>query len=168
MGLIHYEQLEDGFDASANLWNERFGILFNEINGNLDTANIKNGAITSAKLAPSSVTSDKLSVDTYIDDNGWTVTDYGSKKSYRYQNPGNIVIGGNAGKEVFAIPAPQGISSLDSVFFSWSVQQVSQEVIYTAFIDASRRDKVIVRAYNTQGVAINGHPYIFDFVVEDK
>ncbi len=72
MGLIHYEQLEDGFDASANLWNERFGILFKEINGNLDAQNIKNEAITTAKIAPGAVTNDKLSImSDYDNDGNW-------------------------------------------------------------------------------------------------
>lgn len=80
MGLINYEQLEDGFDASANLWNERFGILFNEINGNLDSANLKNGAVTNPKIAPGAVTSDKLGFEQYVDDNGWLITDLGLVK----------------------------------------------------------------------------------------
>lgn len=80
MSLINYEQLEDGFDASANLWNERFGILFNEINGNLDSANLKNGAVTEAKIADGAVTSSKLGFEKYIDDNGWLITDLGLVK----------------------------------------------------------------------------------------
>jgi hypothetical protein len=62
VGLINYEQLEDGFDASANLWNERFGKIYGEFNGNIDSANLKNGAVTSSKLAPGSVTNDKLAI----------------------------------------------------------------------------------------------------------
>ena len=80
MGLINYEQLEDGFDASANLWNERFGVIFKEINGNLDSANLKNGAVTTAKIATGAVTSDKLGFQQYLDDNGWLVTDLGLVK----------------------------------------------------------------------------------------
>ena len=82
MGLINYEQLEDGFDASANLWNERFGILFGEINGNLDAANLKNGAVTTPKIATGAVTSDKIAISIYIDNNGWTVQDLGTIKKY--------------------------------------------------------------------------------------
>lgn len=82
MGLINYEQLEDGFDASANLWNERFGILFNEINGNLDAANFKNNAVTTPKIAPGAVTSDKLDLDYDIDDNGWAYYSLGNFKYY--------------------------------------------------------------------------------------
>jgi len=80
MGLIQYEQMEDDVDATANLWNERFGVLFNEINGNLDAANLKNFAITTPKIAPGAVTSDKLGFEQYIDDNGWLVTDLGLVK----------------------------------------------------------------------------------------
>lgn len=90
MGLINYEQLEDGFDASANLWNERFGILFNEINGNLDAANLKNGAVTTPKLANGSVTSEKLGLVKYIDNNGWTITDLGLVKLATKRKPFTI------------------------------------------------------------------------------
>lgn len=80
MGLINYEQIEDGFDASANLWNERYGIIFDEINGNLDSANLKNGAVTEAKIADGAVTSAKLGFEQYVDDNGWLITDLGLVK----------------------------------------------------------------------------------------
>lgn len=70
MGLINYEQLEDGDTASANLWNQRFGVLFNEINGNLDTANLKNLSITESKIAPGAVTNDKLSINSAYDNDG--------------------------------------------------------------------------------------------------
>ncbi len=72
MGLINYEQLEDGFDASANLWNERFGILFKEINGKLDAENLKNEAVTTAKIAAGAVTNEKLSIlSDYDNDGNW-------------------------------------------------------------------------------------------------
>ena len=67
MALISYEQLEDGFDASANLWNERFGKIYGEFNGNIDSANLKNGAVTREKIATGAVTSDKIATNRYID-----------------------------------------------------------------------------------------------------
>lgn len=85
MGLISYQQLEDGVTASANLWNERFGVITNEINGNLDGANLKNSSITTAKIADRSVTADKIKTELYVDDNGWTVHDLGTHKIYTRQ-----------------------------------------------------------------------------------
>ena len=60
MGLLSYEQIEDGFSATANLWNSRFAPLYDEINGNLDTQNLKNEAVTEPKLGPLAVTAPKI------------------------------------------------------------------------------------------------------------
>lgn len=80
MGLIQYDQVEDQTDATANSLNERFTRIYNEFNGNIDSANIRNAAITTAKIAPLAVTSDKLGFDKIIDDNGWLITDLGLVK----------------------------------------------------------------------------------------
>lgn len=85
MALISYEQLEDNWDASANLWNERFGKIYGEFNGNIDSINIRNGAITREKIADGSVNKDKLELNTYIDANGWSVQDLGGVKTYSRQ-----------------------------------------------------------------------------------
>lgn len=82
MGLITYEQIEDGYDASANVFNRRFGKIHDLLNGNIDQANIKNNSITRDKIAAGAVTSDKMEMTVYIDDNGWTVTDFGNVKQY--------------------------------------------------------------------------------------
>ena len=58
--LLQYEQIEDGFSASANLWNERFAPLYDAINGNLDSQNLKNNAVTEPKIATGAVTASKL------------------------------------------------------------------------------------------------------------
>lgn len=60
MSLISYTQLEDNTPASANSINNRFAPLYDEVNGNLDSQNLKNEAVTEPKLAPLSVTSSKL------------------------------------------------------------------------------------------------------------
>ena len=82
MGLITLTNIEDGQDAVANALNERFGKVVDEINGNIDSQNLKNNAVTREKIAPQSITSDKLFVDRYVDENGWTVSDYGGYKRY--------------------------------------------------------------------------------------
>ena len=116
MGLIHYEQMEDDVDATANLWNERFGVLFNEINGNLDAANIKNGAITSAKIATAAITSDKLFVEREYDNEGWLVTDYGAYKRYTRTGVFNQTAAANAFGYLYTnIAFPAGTSEADIV-----------------------------------------------------
>ena len=82
MSLIDYTQLQDGQDASSNGLNERFGKIIDTVNGNIDTENIKNGAVTREKIADGSINKNKLSINLYIDDNGWTVTDMGGIKTY--------------------------------------------------------------------------------------
>lgn len=51
MGLISYTNIENDASATANVWNERFGKIYGEFNGNIDAANLKDGAVTIAKLA---------------------------------------------------------------------------------------------------------------------
>lgn len=167
MGLITIDRINDGNPANANDINERFGKVTDVLNGNIESTNLKNYAVTREKIAPASVTSDKLSIQRYIDDNNWTVLDYGSTRSYRYQKTGTVSIGGMAGKEHFDIPLPVGVASLDDVFLSWSSQQQSQEIIYTVFPNPNRA-RIYVRAWNTINVPINGHKYTIDFVIEEK
>lgn len=51
MGLITYQNIENNTPATANTLNERFGQIVNTINGEIDSANIKDGAITLAKIS---------------------------------------------------------------------------------------------------------------------
>lgn len=60
MGLITYEQIEDGFSATANLWNSRFSKIYDLVNGNLDAQNLKNSAVTEPKIASEAVTASKI------------------------------------------------------------------------------------------------------------
>lgn len=95
MPLLSYDPMEDGESASANLWNVRLSAIHDLLNGNLDSANLANGAVTTPKLANGSVTSEKMDLNQYIDDNGWTVNDYGSHKQYskRVEFTGGSVFG---------------------------------------------------------------------------
>ena len=65
MGLISYSQLQDGTEAVANDLNNRFGTIYNEFNGNIDAANLKNSAVTREKIADTSITKDKLALRQY-------------------------------------------------------------------------------------------------------
>ena len=50
MGLITYENLEDGQKVTANVFNERFAQIVSQLNGNIDENNIKDDGITKEKL----------------------------------------------------------------------------------------------------------------------
>lgn len=95
MPLLSYDPMEDGESASANLWNVRLSAIHDLLNGNLDAANLANGAVTTPKLADGAVTSAKIAITQYIDDNGWTVNDYGTNKQYskRIEFSGGSVFG---------------------------------------------------------------------------
>ena len=80
MGLLSYDPMEDGENASANLWNVRLSAIHDLLNGNIDAANLANNAVTTAKIADGAVTSEKLGFVTYEDANGWTITDIGLVK----------------------------------------------------------------------------------------
>lgn len=165
MGLIHYEQLEDDWDASANLWNERFGILFNEINGNIDTVNIKNGAITSAKIAPGAVTSDKMFVEKYIDDRGWTVEDYGSTKDYYTRKTGTITVNPQQWTRINQ-EFPIGISSVNEAIISMATHSDWTELLFT-IVPAAGNDKIYINVFNTHpNQKATNIPYKIDFNVK--
>lgn len=80
MGLINYTQLEDGFTASANLWNERFGQIIDVLNGGVDAENLSLLSVGTEHLQTGSVTSEKLGFTQTTDDNGWLITDLGLVK----------------------------------------------------------------------------------------
>lgn len=50
MGLITYENLEDGQKVTANVFNERFAQIVAQLNGNLDESNFANQGISKEKL----------------------------------------------------------------------------------------------------------------------
>lgn len=80
MPLLTYEEIADDADATANVWNVRYGRIHDLLNGRLDQANLANGAVTTAKLANGAVTSAKLGLSQIIDENGWSITDLGLVK----------------------------------------------------------------------------------------
>lgn len=51
MGLINYTNIENNVPATANMFNERFGQIVDELNGNLEGVNMKDGSIPLSKLA---------------------------------------------------------------------------------------------------------------------
>lgn len=51
MGLITYDNLEDGTPVTAGIFNERFAQIVAELNGNLAAVNMLDGGITKEKLA---------------------------------------------------------------------------------------------------------------------
>lgn len=51
MGLITYENLEDGQKVTANVFNERFAQIVAQLNGGLSAVNMEDAGITKAKLA---------------------------------------------------------------------------------------------------------------------
>ena len=50
MGLITYENLEDGQKVTANVFNERFAQIVAQLNGNIDENNLKDAGISKQKL----------------------------------------------------------------------------------------------------------------------
>ena len=116
--LVNIEPIQTGESATPNLWNQRFAAITSVINGNIDSDNLKNNAVTREKIAPQSITSDKLFVNRYIDDNEWTIVDYGTTKTYSYvYTITNIDIVYDARKDNMApIKPPVGRTRDDLVF----------------------------------------------------
>lgn len=50
MGLITYENLEDGQKVTANIFNERFAQIVAQLNGNIDESNLLDNGISKQKL----------------------------------------------------------------------------------------------------------------------
>lgn len=50
MGLITYENLEDGQKVTANIFNERFSQIVSQLNGNISSDNILNDSISKEKI----------------------------------------------------------------------------------------------------------------------
>lgn len=55
MGLVSYTNLEDGNAAGANDINQRFGDVLAQVNGNLDSTNIRNGTLTRELFAQDAI-----------------------------------------------------------------------------------------------------------------
>ncbi len=50
MGLITYENLEDGTPVTANIFNERFAQIIAQLNGNINDENLQDDGISKEKL----------------------------------------------------------------------------------------------------------------------
>lgn len=59
MALISFTDIQNNTTADANDVNDIFDIIFNEFNGNIEAANIKDSTITAAKLANDAITMTK-------------------------------------------------------------------------------------------------------------
>lgn len=94
MSTITYQNIENDSPASANVLNERFGQIVNEINGNLDSSNIKDGAITLAKV--SSEIYEKMYpigsvyINASVDTNPGTLLGFGTWEAY---GKGRVLVG---------------------------------------------------------------------------
>lgn len=79
MGLINITAIADGMTADDELWNSRFAIIVNEINGHIGTTNLEDGAVTTSKLGAQAVTAAKIETQqTWITPtllNGWVQYD---------------------------------------------------------------------------------------------
>lgn len=82
MSLINLTSIQNGDSANDTLFNSRYSLVVNEINGNLDADNLKDSAVTTPKLANTSVTPVKMNLSKTVDANGWTIYDYGTWKEY--------------------------------------------------------------------------------------
>lgn len=51
MSIVNISPIENGENASPNLWNNRFSAITEVINGNIDASNIRTGSITRDKLS---------------------------------------------------------------------------------------------------------------------
>lgn len=165
MGLITYTNLEDDTTADANKFNERFGAIVDEVNGNIDTQNLKNSAVTREKIASGAVTSDKLSITKTIDANGWTVTDYGTTKDWTYRKSGSLSINSNTWVRV-EVPLPEGITNINDVFLALAPYSDWTEIIFT-IVPAAGTDKIYMNVYNAHKTANSGSfNYRIDFTLK--
>jgi hypothetical protein len=63
MGLVSYTPISEGTDINGSDVNTLINALAAEINGNIDSANIKDNAVITSKILNANVTSSKLSLD---------------------------------------------------------------------------------------------------------
>lgn len=63
MGRINITNIEANANAVASLWNSRYSIISEVINGNLDAENLASNAVETAKIKDRAVTADKLADD---------------------------------------------------------------------------------------------------------
>ncbi len=60
MGLISFSNIADGTTIDGSDVNTPMNTVYDEFNGNIDSANLKDGAVTGAKIASTTITPDKV------------------------------------------------------------------------------------------------------------
>ncbi len=60
MALINVTDIQNLDAATPELFNSRFGIIANVINGALDSANLADGSVTAGKVATGAITTGKI------------------------------------------------------------------------------------------------------------
>lgn len=169
--LVNIEPIQTGASATPNLWNQRFAAITSVINGNIDSDNLKNNAVTREKIAPGSITSDKLSINRYIDENGWTVTDYGSYKEWTITKTGTPNVDIPAWGVAYGlvnIPFPEGVANRNEVNFLYTFSANDRVFILsdeTAPTGGSGFSCRISNWYNNQ---VRLTRYSIDIKVENK
>ena len=151
--LVNIEPIQTGASATPNLWNQRFASITSVINGNIDSDNLKNNAVTREKIAPGAVTSDKLFVNRYIDDRGWTVSDYGGYKRYTRHGVYNGTLPANGWAiQRTDIPFPAGCDYQDIV---GSFISSNDQAIQATFSHYGSDKKIAFAVLNSYGQALN-------------
>ena len=151
--LVNIEPIQTGASATPNLWNQRFAAITSAINGNIDSDNLKNNAVTREKIAPGAVTSDKLFVDRYIDDSGWTVSDYGGYKRYTRHGVYNGTLPAHGwGIQNTNISFPAGCDYQDIV---GSFISSNDQAIQATFSHWGSDKKIAFAVLNSYGQALN-------------
>lgn len=107
--LLNIPNIEQDTPATPNLWNERFGLVAQVLNGNVEADNIKNGSITAAKLAADVL--DKfypvgsLYFNATNDANPASLLGFGTWEAY---SQGRMPVGYDAGQTEFNAPGKTG------------------------------------------------------------
>lgn len=60
MGLINIPTIATDATATAELWNSRFSLIADVLNGNIESVNLADSAVTTSKIATGAVTEGKL------------------------------------------------------------------------------------------------------------
>lgn len=63
MATINLTDIQNLDPATPELFNSRFGLIVNELNGNIDDQNLKNLAVTTGKIANDAVTGAKIQLN---------------------------------------------------------------------------------------------------------
>lgn len=66
MGLISFSNIADGTTIDGSDVNVPMNTIYDEFNGNIDSANLKDGAVTGAKIASTTITPDKVAGPTAV------------------------------------------------------------------------------------------------------